>query len=382
MPINPFDRRDFLRLSALTMGATKIPAFAQAAQTVPGATPATPGDAGQPPVKPIGYAAVGLGTISGIFMRACAKSQTAKITALVTGHPDTKGKRFADMYGIPETSIYTYDQYDKLRDNPNVDAVYIGLPNSMHKEYTIRAAQLGKHVLCEKPMAISSAECRQMIDACRAAGRKLMIAYRVHYEPAHIQARQMIQSGAIGQLQAFEGSYGFNAGPNQWRLTRQYAGGGPLVDVGIYPLNETRWITGEEPVSFTAQAATRDTTSGRFAEVEQTLTFSVKFPSGIVGTYNTTYGADMPGLLRIHGDRGSLQFSPAYDYTGVHLMSLGGRNPLDVTTPRNIDQFQLEAEHFANCIRNNTEPLTGGDEGLKDLLAMEAIYKAAGAPMA
>jgi predicted dehydrogenase len=183
-------------------------------------------------------------------------------------------------------------------------------------------------------------------------------------------------------VQAFEGSYGFNAGPNQWRLTRKYAGGGPLVDVGIYPLNETRWITGEEPIAFTAQAATRDTTSGRFAEVEQTLTFSVKYPSGIVATFNTTYGADMPGYLRIHGDRGSLQFSPAYDYTGVHLASLGGRNPIDITTPRTVDQFQLEAEHFANCIRTGTDPLTGGEEGLKDLLAMEAIYKAAGTPMA
>jgi len=380
MPRSPFDRRDFLRLSALTMGAAQMPAFAQSAQP---AAPAASTDAAQPaagpPIKPIGYAAVGLGTISGIFMRACAKSQTAKITALVTGHPDTKGKRFAEMYGIPETSIYTYEQYDKLRDNKDVDAVYIGLPNSMHKEYTIRGAQLGKHVLCEKPMAVSSAECRQMIDACRASGRKLMIAYRVHYEPAHVQGRQMIQSGAIGQVQSFEGSYGFNAGANQWRLTRQYAGGGPLVDVGIYLLNETRWITGEEPIAFTAQAATRDT-SGRFAEVEQTLSFSVKFPSGIVGTFNTSYGSDMPGYLRIHGDKGSLQYSPAYDYNGVHLMGLG-RNTTDILTPRTVDQFQLEAEHFANCIRTNTDPLTGGDEGLKDLLAMEAIYKAAGTPM-
>jgi predicted dehydrogenase len=372
----PLHRRDFLRLSTLAMGATQIPVFAQTA--VPAqSTAVTGGDA----AKPIGYAAVGLGTISGIFSRACAKSQTAKITAVVTGHPDTKGKRYAQMYGFPETSIYTYDQYEKLRDNKDVDAVYIGLPNSMHKEYTVRAAQAGKHVLCEKPMAISSAECRQMIDACRTTGRKLMIAYRVHYEPTHIQTKKLIDSGAIGEVQAFEGSFGFNAGTKQWRQTKKLSGGGSLLDVGIYPLNESRWLTGEEPVSFTAIASTRDKSSDVFSEIEETLAFSVKFPSGIVGSYNCTYGGDMPGYLRIHGNRGSLEITHAYDYSGVHLGSLGGRNPVDITTPREVDQFQIEAEYFANCIRTNTDPATGGEEGLKDLLAMQAIYKAAGTPM-
>lgn len=375
MAIYPFDRREFLRLSALTAGATRIPAFAQSMN------PSTAPEVAQGR-KPIGYAAVGLGTISGIFMRACAKSQTAKITALVTGHPETKGKRFAEMYGVPESSIYTYETYDRLRDNKEVDAVYIGLPNSMHREYTIRAAQLGKHVLCEKPMAISSAECREMINGCRAAGRKLMIAYRVHYEPTHIRARQMIQSGAIGQVEAFEGAFGFNTPSKLWRQTRQYGGGGSLLDVGIYPLNESRWITGEEPVSFTAIPATRDKASGRFDEVEQTLTFNIRFPSGIMGAYACSYGADMPGYLRIHGDRGSLELTHAYDYSGVHLGSLGGWNPVDITTPRNVDHFQIEAEYFANCIRTGSDPETGGEEGLKDLLAMEAIYKAAGTPMA
>ena len=145
------DRRSFTRLSALALAATRVRSLAQPASTA---------------VRPVGYAAIGLGTISDIFMRACAKTQTAKITALVTGHPDTKGKKYAAMYGIPESSIYTYETYDRLRDNKDVEAVYVGLPNSMHREYTVRAAQMGKHVLCEKPMAISSAECRQMIDAC------------------------------------------------------------------------------------------------------------------------------------------------------------------------------------------------------------------------
>ena len=360
------DRRSFTHLSALALAATRIPTFAQS-----------------PSGKPVGFAAIGLGTISDIFMRACAKTQAVKITALVTGHPETKGKKYAAMYGIPESSIYTYETYDRLRENKDVDAVYVGLPNSMHREYTVRAAKMGKHVLCEKPMAISSAECSAMIDACRTAGVKLMIAYRVHYEPTHLAAQQLIQSGALGTLQSFEGSFGFNATPNQWRLTRQYGGGGPLMDVGIYPMNEVRWLTGEEPSAFTAVPTTRDRISGRFAEMEQTLDFTLKFPSGIVAALGCTYGSDMPGFLRIHGDRGSLEIAPAYNYSGVHLRSLTGPTRVDTTSEGDQTMhFQLEAEHFANCIRTGATPKTPGEEGLHDLLAIEAIYKAAGTPIA
>jgi predicted dehydrogenase len=209
-----------------------------------------------------------------------------------------------------------------------------------------------------------------------------MIAYRVHYEPTHLEAKRLIDSGAIGQVQSFEGSFGFNATPNQWRLTRQYGGGGPLMDVGIYPLNEIRWLTGEEPVACTADASTRDRSSGRFAEVEQTLDFTVKMSSGIVAALGCTYGSTMPGFLRIHGDRGALELAPAYNYDGVHLVSLGGDH-VDVTTQGDsVFHFVLEAEHFANCIRTGATPRTPGEEGLRDLLAIEAIYKAAGTPIA
>jgi predicted dehydrogenase len=241
---------------------------------------------------------------------------------------------------------------------------------------------MGKHVLCEKPMAISSGECREMISACEAAKVKLMIAYRVHYEPTHVEAKRLVDSGAIGQIQAFEGAFGFDSQPGGWRLKRAMAGGGPLVDVGIYPLNETRWLTGEEPASYTAVASTRDKTSGRFAEVEQTLDFTVKYPSGIVAALGCSYGSSMPGFLRIHGSQGTLEIAPAYDYSGVHLRSLGGRPRVDTATQGNgVYHFLIEAEYFANCIRTNTAPATGGEEGLRDLGAMEAIYKAAGTPM-
>ena len=360
------NRRDFSRLSALALAATRLPAQSITA------------------TKPIGYAAIGLGSISDIFMRACAKSQQAKVTALVTGHADTKGAKYAAMYGIPKSSIYTYETFDRIRDNKDVDAVYVGLPNSMHKEYTVRAAQAGKHVLCEKPMAVSSAECREMIAACRQANVKLMIAYRCHYDPTHLETLRLIQSGAIGQIQSFEGAFGFNAPTkNFWRLDRKLAGGGSLMDVGIYPLNAMRLFSGEEPASFTAITSTRDKTSGRFSSMEETLNWTMKFPSGITASLASTYGADMAGFVRINGDKATLEIAPAFSYVGTHLKSLNSRIPADTTSPNEETfHFQLEAEHLVQCIRTNTQPKTPGEEGLADLIAMESIYQAAGAPIA
>ncbi len=223
------NRREFARMSALSFAATQIPPVASAQ-----------------PQRKIGYAPVGLGQISSIFMRAVANSSTTKITGLVSGHPE-KAAKFADMYGVPRSSIYNYDNFDRIRENKDIDATYIGLPNSMHKEFTIRSAQAGKHVLCEKPMAISSAECRDMIAACRKANVKLMIAYRIHYDPTHLKAVDLIKQGRIGDIQYCEGNFGSYFHPNQWRLVRAMGGGGPLMDMGIYPLNTIRFYTGARP---------------------------------------------------------------------------------------------------------------------------------------
>ncbi|QHN02837.1 Gfo/Idh/MocA family oxidoreductase [Granulicella sp. WH15] len=360
------NRRDFTRLSSIALAASHLPALAQSNTQ-----------------KPIGYAAIGLGTISDTFMRACVQAKYAKITALVTGHPDTKGVKYAEMYGIPKSSIYTYETFDRIRDNKAVDAVYVGLPNSMHAEYTERAAQAGKHVLCEKPMAISAAECRRMIEACRRANVKLMIAYRCPHDPTHLEAQRILQSGTLGKLQAFESANGFNAPTTPfWRLNKKLAGGGPLMDMGIYSLNAIRFFAQEDPVEFTAVTSTMDHTTGRFAEVEQTMNWTMKFPSGVLATCATAYGANMGGFLRIHGDRDSLEISPAFAYNSNHLHDLG-RLGIDLTSPpEQVTHFVIEADHFSHCIRTNTVPKTPGEEGLKDMLAIEAIYKAAGHPIA
>ncbi|MGA8937999.1 MAG: Gfo/Idh/MocA family oxidoreductase [Acidobacteriaceae bacterium] len=360
--MNPIDRRDFTKLSFLAAVATALPSRAQAQQ-------------------PVRFAAVGLGDISNIFMQACAQSTKCKVTALVTGHAAQKAPRYEQLYGISSKSVYNYENFDKIAHNPNIDAVYIGLPNSMHAEYTIRAAKAGKHVLCEKPMAISSDECQQMIDACRLANVKLMIAYRIHYDPMWQQIRQLARSGAIGEIQGFQGGF-YGPKLDGWRLNRKLAGGGSLLDLGIYPLNTIRWISGEEPVSYSAQVATK-IPGPRFASVEESVEFSMKFPSGTLASSGCSYGEDGGAYLSIDGTKGNLLVEPAFDYQGLKFHGVTIYGPISEVSPgKQPYQFTEEADHFANCIRNNTEPATPGEEGRKDMRAIEAIYRAAGAPIA
>jgi predicted dehydrogenase len=365
------NRREFARISALSLAATQLPLAASSQSQ-----------------RKIGYAAVGLGQISSIFMRAVANSSTTKITGLVSGHPE-KAARFADMYGVPRSSIYNYEDFDRIRENKDIDATYIGLPNSMHKEFTIRSARAGKHVLCEKPMAISSAECRDMIAACRKASVRLMIAYRIHYDPTHLKAVQLIKQGRIGEIQFCEGNFGSYFQANQWRLTRAMGGGGPLMDMGIYPLNTIRFYTGVEPVRFAALTSTVDRESGRFKEIEESLSWTMEMSSGVLANCATSYTTRLPGYIKVIGSRGDVLVTTAYSYEGVHLDAHlddpDGKSGTDIhedSTGRMPFQFQIEAEDFAECILQNKESRTPGEEGLKDLEAIEKIYVAAGHPIA
>lgn len=365
------NRREFARMSALSLAATQLPSTAVSQ-----------------PQRKIGYAPVGLGQISSIFMRGVANSSTTKITGLVSGHPE-KAAHFADMYGVPRSSIYNYEDFDRIRENKDIDATYIGLPNSMHKEFTIRSAQAGKHVLCEKPMAISSAECREMIAACRKAQVKLMIAYRIHYDPTHLRAIELIRQGRIGDIQSCEGNFGSYFHANQWRLTRAMGGGGPLMDMGIYPLNTIRLYTGVEPTRFAALTSTVDHQSGRFQEIEESLSWTMEMSSGVLATCATSYTTRLPGYIKVIGSKGTVLVSSAYSYDGLHLDAHvddpDGKSGTDIhedATGRMPFQFQIEAEDFAECILHNKESRTPGEEGLKDLEAIEQIYIAAGHPIA
>ena len=353
-------RRDFAKLGTLTLAARFAPLLHA-----------------QPSAKKTGYAVIGLGRIAGHFMPGARNTTNSQITALVSGHRD-KADRIAAEYGIPSSSIYNYENFDEIAHNPAVDAVYVALPNSMHAEYTIRAAKAGKHVLCEKPMSTNVADAEAMIAACKAANVKLMIAYRCHYEPTNLRAVKLIRDGALGQVQAIESSFGFNMGPNEWRTNKKLAGGGPLFDVGIYCLNACRYLTGEEPEHIAAFASTIDH-DGRFSEVEENVSWTMKFPSGIVASCNTTYGAPMEGYYRVHGAKGWLEVDQAFVYEGLRLRADFSGTQLDEPNPaRDPSQFQAEAEHFSHCVQNNLEPQSPGEEGLRDMGYITEIYRSAG----
>jgi predicted dehydrogenase len=330
----------------------------------------------QQPGRSLRFCIVGLGRISmQHFMPALRLSKYGRVTALVSGHRD-KAEKMAAEYGVPARSIYSYQDYDSIVGNPEIDAVYIALPNSMHAEYTIRAAKAGKHVLCEKPMATSAADARAMVEACRAARRKLMIAYRCQFEPINLRAIGLIRSGKLGKVEAIGTGFGFNIGAGEWRLNRKLAGGGPLMDVGIYSLNACRYLTGEEPVEVKGYSSVIDR-DGRFAEVEENLSWSMGFPSGAVASCSTTYGANMAGFFHVFGARGIIRVENAFGYDGQHLTALvEGESPIDeASTERDPAHFPRLADHLAECVFDNKEPKTAGEEGLRDMQLMAAIYR-------
>jgi predicted dehydrogenase len=336
----------------------------------------------QTPGRKVGYCVIGLGRIADHHMRGIAQGSSSQVVALVSGHRD-KAERIAAQYNVPKSSIYSYEDMDRIRDNKAIDAVIVCLPNSMHAEYTSRSAKAGKHVLCEKPMCISVAEAEQMISACKAANVKLMIAYRLHYEPITQKTIKLIRDGALGKIESISSVNGFNIARNEWRSTHALGGGGPLMDVGIYSLNATRYLTGEEPEQFTAVATTPDK-DGRFDGVEENLSWTMRFPSGILASCATTYGVSMPGSYKVFGTKGSLEVG-SFGYQGLHLKASykEGRD----TPPVNIDetnpepdpmQFVRQSDHFSRCIVENRTPDTPGEEGLKDIQHIRSIYKAAG----
>jgi predicted dehydrogenase len=338
------------------------------------------GAAAQGGERKIGYCVIGLGAIAGHFMQGVQGSSNSQITGLVSGHRD-KAERIAAQYGVPKSSIYSYEEMDKFRDNKTIDAVYVALPNSMHAEYTIRSAKAGKHVLCEKPMSTTVSEAEAMIAACKAAQVQLMIAYRLHYEPLNLKAVKLIRDGALGRVQTINGAFGFNAAPGAWRLNKALAGGGSLFDVGIYVLNASRYLTGEEPVRFTAVTSTIDQ-DGRFSTMEENVSWTTKFPSGIVATGSSTYGAKMPGYFKVFGSKGWMEMGPAFDYDGLKLrasFSSGEKDKPNIeideaSHEKDPVHFSREAVYFSECILRNQRPRSSGEEGLRDMKYIEQIY--------
>ncbi|KAA3438288.1 Gfo/Idh/MocA family protein [Rufibacter hautae] len=353
----------------------KLEAWKSDADRQSGPTP-TP----MPPDQRVGYALVGLGHLTlEELLPAFGQCKKSKPVALVSGSPE-KMRKVAQQYGIKPENCYSYETYDQLKDNPEVQVIYIVLPNALHAEYTIRGAKAGKHILCEKPMANSSAECQAMIDACRKANRKLMVAYRIQYEPYNRHVRQLVQDKKFGEVKFIEA---FNcqssANPQHWRHKKALAGGGALPDIGLYCLNTLRFLLGTEP---TEVSAYQYSTPGNplFKEVEELMSWQMKFPNGIYASCATHYNTHESRRYRVLCERGWINMDPAFSYTGQQMKTsradgmLVRKEDIDIA---HKNQFATEMDHFSECVLKDLTPYTPGEEGLQDHRIMEAIYHSA-----
>ncbi|HUC82796.1 MAG TPA: Gfo/Idh/MocA family oxidoreductase, partial [Flavisolibacter sp.] len=354
----------------------KLPIFDDPSE---GPTPAPP--APLHPDKRVGYALVGLGHLTlDELLPAFGQCEYSKPVALVSGDA-AKARKVADQYGIDPKSIYNYQNYDDIKNNPAIQAVYIVLPNSMHEEFTIRSAAAGKHVLCEKPMANTSAEAKRMIDACKKAAKKLMIAYRIQYEPKNRMVMKWVRNNKWGKVRLIEMFNGQNiANTDQWRLKKKLAGGGSLPDIGIYCLNTARFLLGEEPEWVNASLFS---TPGdpRFKEVEENVLFQMGFPGGTLVNAATGYSVHQSRRYRCLADKGGwFGLDPAFAYHGLQMEVSEVRDGQDWREHPEVpekNQFALEIDHMSQCILYNKEPYTPGEEGLQDHRIMEAIYQSA-----
>ncbi|QHT71215.1 Gfo/Idh/MocA family oxidoreductase [Rhodocytophaga rosea] len=371
-------RRGFIKQASYSLGIAGIggaaanPVFASQSLGMPS-------ESVFPPEKKAGWAIVGLGKYATEqIMPAFAECKKSKLVALVSGTPD-KAKKLADQYGVNSKNIYNYQNYDSIKNNPEVDIIYIILPNSLHAEYTIRGAQAGKHMISEKPMATSVKDAQAMIDACKKAGKKLMIGYRAQYEPFNLKVIEMVRSNALGQLKMITSDHGRILKPeekaDQWRMKKDLAGGGSLMDIGIYSLNAARYLTGEEPVEITAMMHSTPN-DPRFKEVEENMTFLLRFPSGVIAQCNSSYSYQEVKRYRVFGSEAWLDLDPATDYYR-HTLHIGKKESKEQILLKEGNQFASQLDHFSECVLENKEPKTPGEEGLQDLKLMMAIYEAA-----
>lgn len=342
----------------------------------PAPTPPAP----MPPGKRIRFAVIGLGRLSlEEILPAFASCSKAAPVALVSGSPD-KARVVAAQYGIPAASIYGYDDWNRLADNQEVDAVYVVTPNGRHRDHVLAAAEAGKHVLCEKPMANTSDEAREMIAACKRAGVKLMVAYRCQYEPYNLRAIDLIRSGKLGTPRILEACNTQVQGPgDQWRFKAALTGGGVLPDIGLYCLNGARTYTGEEPIEVFARIH-NPPGDNRFREIEDTIAFMLRFPSGTIAQCAASYTAHESKDMRVRLGKGWIDVENAFAYRGQSLrVARRSGDEVAIESPRiaHKSQFALEIDHFAECVLTGRRPRTPGEEGLQDHLLMEALYHSA-----
>jgi predicted dehydrogenase len=323
--------------------------------------------------RKIRYAVVGEGYISqAAVLPAFAHAQkNSELVALVSGDP-VKLKQLSKKYEVPRT--YAYEEYDECLKSGEVDAVYIALPNNMHREYTVRAARTGVHVLCEKPMAVTERECEAMIRACDDHNVKLMIAYRLHFEEANMKAVELIRSGKIGEPRLFNSVFTQQVVAGNIRL-QQELGGGTLYDIGIYCLNAARYLFRAEPIE--AMAFTANNGEQRFKEVEEMTSVILRFPEDRLAAFTCSFGTASVNFYQVVGTKGDLRVAPAYDLAEElqHHLTINAKTKVRAFPKR--DQFAPELLYFSDCTINDRKPEPSGTEGLIDVATIRALYRSA-----
>ncbi|WP_209330881.1 Gfo/Idh/MocA family protein [Lunatimonas salinarum] len=359
-------RRDFLQ--KLTLSAVSLPFvsslqakdFASVSTTVPY----------QGPVLRV--AIMGLGSYGTRVAEAMKDCKKAKLVGVISGTP-SKVTEWQAKYTIPAKNCYNYENFDAIKDNPDIDAVYIITPNSLHKDQTIRVARAGKHVICEKPMGLNEKEGREMVAECKKANVHLLVGYRMHFEGNTLEVIRMRQEGELGKIMFFQGLSGFRIGdPTQWRLNRALAGGGAMMDIGIYSVNGARYMVGEEPIWVTAQETKTDPVKFK-PGVDETIQFQFGFPSGAVASCLSTYNMNGLDKFYLNGEKGFAEMQPSTGYGPIKGRTHKG--PLDKP---HITHQTVQMDEMSDIILSGKKPVVpvDGEEGLKDLIIIDAIYKA------
>jgi predicted dehydrogenase len=321
----------------------------------------------------IRYAVIGLGHIAQVaVLPAFAHArQNSELTAVVSDDP-AKHEKLRTKYKVQHT--YSYEEYDDCLSSGAIDAVYIALPNNLHCDFSVRAAQAGIHVLCEKPMAMTEDECEKMISAAEQARVKLMIAYRLHFEKANLEAVEIARSGKLGEPRFFSSVFAMQVKEDNIRLKREL-GGGTLYDIGVYCINAARSLFQAEPQEVHAFSISGK--DPRFTEVDEMTGAVLRFPEDRLASFTCSFGAADVSAYELVGTEGNLRVEPAYEYVGElkHRLTVKGKSRERTFASR--DQFAPELIYFSNCIINNVDPEPSGAEGLADVRVIRALYRSA-----